>query len=102
MFVRTQFNTIVNLAKFQQITMEVGEVDDYIFYKIYAESKETIRENAGSLTTVSNSLTTVSKSVKLAQIRSDKEKAQKIYNQLFDALSQGCPTFDIMVILKQG
>ena len=90
MFVRTESDTIINLAAFQAIKIVCQEHRSNVCYLISAESKGTITEEF-SLGVTSNAVT----SVTLATFGEDKEKAEDAYNALFTALLNGETAFDM-------
>ena len=81
MYVKTQFNTIVNLAKFEKIKIRwsvKARDSNKVYHMIYAVSEET------------------SKSETLAQFRQNmEEQAKNAYEYLFTALFQGKTAFDM-------
>lgn len=93
MFVKTQFETIINLAEFEKIKIEwhVRQDSGNVFHIISAGSREIMNP-----TGVNESPTSVSKSETLAQFSEDKkEKAKNAYDELFTALLQGDTAFDM-------
>ena len=93
MYVKTQFETIINLANFDEIKFErhVKEPSGNVFHRIYAGSKEKslpIMERGRSMRT--------SKSAILAEFpEKNTVQAKRVYNDLFRALSAGNREFDI-------
>ena len=95
MFVRTQFETIVNLAKFDKIKIEwhVKQDSGNVLHIISAVSEEMIQR-----TSVNEYPTKVSKSETLAQFPEDKgDQAHDAYIDLFTNLLQGETAFDLIV-----
>jgi hypothetical protein len=92
MFVKTKFETIVNVAEFDTIKIEWSVKESkYIYHIIYAVSEKRTDPIAVSATS-----TRTSKSVRLAQFPQDmKDQAQKAYDALYSALFQEKGAFDI-------
>ena len=93
MYVRTQFDTIVNLAEFGKIKIEWHERQSSgsVFHVISAVSEEKSRPIA-----VAGTSMLTSKSETLAQFPEDMaEKAKDAYLSLFEALNKGRTAFDI-------
>ena len=100
MFVKTQFNTIVNLAEFDKIEIELDVKQDSgdICHIISAVSEEySYRPRIGGSVDIADEVPVRTyKSERLAQFSKDlKDLAEKRYDELFDALSQGKTVFDI-------
>ena len=100
MFVKTQFNTIVNLAEFDKIEIELDVKQDSgdICHIISAVSEEySYKPKVGeSIESMSEVPVVTRKSERLAQFSENlKDLAEKRYDELFDALSQGKTVFDI-------
>ena len=85
MFVKTQFDTIVNLAEFDKIKVEwsVKQDSGSVLHVISAESEEVIKPEG-----VNEHPKHVVKSATLAQFREDMQnQAEFMYTALFNALS---------------
>ena len=92
MFVRTQFDTIVNLSEFQKIKIEWSVKQDTgnVFHVILAES------NTNTVERQSGTSTQTSKSATLAQFPQDEaDQAGNAYLDLFNALLAGETAFDM-------
>ena len=93
MFVKTEFNTIVNLAKFDKVKLELDVKQDSgdVLHIISAVSEEKIMP-----TGVNEHPKHVLKSEKLAEYKKDwKDLAEKGYDNLYNALSQGKTVFHL-------
>lgn len=89
MFVKTQFNTIVNLAEFEKIKIEWDVLlpSESVHHVISAESQEIV---------VDGNPVQISKFERLAEFPRDMvDQAQKAYDDLFAALLNGDTAFDI-------
>ena len=100
MFVKTQFETIVNLTEFEKIKIEWSERQSSgnIFHTISAVSEEySYRPMVGESIEISAEVPMRTyKSETLAQFPESRgEKAQDAYNSLFVALFQGKTAFDM-------
>ena len=100
MFVKTQFDKIVNLAEFEKIKMEwsVKQDSGNTLHIISAVSEEySYRPRmGGSVEETDEVPMRTYKSETLAQFRKDMtEKAEEAYNELFTALFQGQTAFDM-------
>ena len=100
MFVKTQFDTIVNLAEFQKIKIEWSEIQSSgnVFHTISAVSEEySYRPRmGGSVDETDEVPVRTYKSETLAQFPEDKkEKAQEAYQNLFSDLLNGETAFDM-------
>ena len=93
MYVKTQFEKIINLTNFDEIKIDwhVKQPSGTVFHTISAVSQEKslpIMEQGRS--------TWTSKSAILAEFPEDmKREAKRAYNDLFIALSKGNPAFDM-------
>lgn len=104
MFVKTQFETMVNLAIYSKINLQWYWIDKNsgnVYHKISADidqQSEPVMDLTGKpeyKTTVFSTVTT------LALIPKDKEKqARKAYDDLFSALLNGDTAFDISEYYK--
>ena len=93
MYVKTQFETMINLTKFQRIKFESydKQPSGTVFHTISAVSEERSDPIA-----VPGTSTKTSKFATLAAFPEDmKREAEWAYNSLFTALSEGKPTFDM-------
>ena len=94
MFVKTQFDTIINLAEFEKIKIEwsvKSPNSENVYHIIYAVS-----EKRSDPIGVSGTSTRTSKSETLAQFpQSMEEQAKNAYEYLFTALFQGKTAFDM-------
>ena len=93
MYVKTQFETIINLTEFQRIKFERHDKQrsGTVFHTISAVSEESSRTLA-----VPRSSTTTSKFATLAAFPENmKVEAELAYNALFSALANGKPAFDM-------
>ena len=100
MFVRTQFETIVNLAEFQEIKIEwhVKQSSGSVFHTISAVSDEySYRpEVGGSVDKMAEVPVRTYKSATLANFPEDmKDEAKFAYQDLFTALLNGETAFDM-------
>ena len=100
MFVKTQFDTIVNLTEFQKIKIEwhVKQPSGNVFHTISAVSEEYSYHPkvGGSLDETDEVPLRTYKSETLAQFPEDKtEKAQEAYRDLFSGLLNGETAFDM-------
>ena len=101
MFVKTQFETIVNLTEFEKIKIEWSETQPSgnIFHTISAMSEEySYRPMMGaeSIEISSEVPMRTYKSETLAQFPKDMtEEAKKAFNDLFKKLRSGASAFDI-------
>ena len=98
MFVKTQFDTIVNLSEFQKIKIEwyVKQPSGNTFHVISAVSEEIITP-----TGVNKHPKHVSKSETLAQFSEDmKTQTDFVYTALFNALLNGDTAFDMTDYLE--
>lgn len=107
MFVRTQFDTIVNLSEFQKIKIEwhVKQPSGNVFHTISAVSEEYSYHPkvGGSIDETDEVPLRTYKSETLAQFREDmKEKAEETYNDLFTALLNGEAAFDLKTFSRRG
>lgn len=99
MFVRTQFDTIVNLAEFDKVKIEwsVKQSSGSVFHVISAVSDQTIASRG-----VDDPRKQVSKYAKLAEFSENMDdEAQDAYDDLFTALLNKETAFDIS-IFKQS
>lgn len=99
MYAKTQFETIINLTKFQAIKIEwhVRQDSGNVFHVISTVSEERSKtsEERSDLS-LSGKSTITSSSAILAQFPEDmKRETEWAYNTLFTALSEGQPTFDM-------
>lgn len=95
MFVRTQFDTIVNLAEFDKVKIEwsVRESSGSVFHKISAVSYQTIDS-----TGIDEPRKQVSKYEPLAQFSENMdEEAKNAYDELFTVLLNKETAFDMTV-----
>ena len=93
MFVRTQFDTIVNLAEFDKIKIEwsIRQNTGNVFHVISAVSEERIISES-----IDEHDKHVSRSETLALFREDmKRQAEVTYSDLFNALLSGETAFDM-------
>ena len=102
MFVKTQFDTIVNLADFDKIKIEwsVKQDSGNVFHVISVVSDEYSYKPmvGGSIDTASEVPVVTRKSETLAQFQQDMaEQAKNAYIGLFEALLQGKTAFDMTV-----
>ena len=100
MFVKTQFETIVNLTEFEKIKIEWSERQSSgsIFHTISAISEEySYRPKVGGSVDVSDEVPLRTyKSVALAQFpESMTGQAKRAFNDLFLKLDSGASAFDI-------
>ena len=100
MFVKTQFETIVNLTEFEKIKIEWSErqPSGNIFHTISAMSEEySYRPRVGGSVDISDEAPMRTyKSETLAQFPKDMtEEAKKAFNDLFKKLRSGASAFDI-------
>ena len=100
MFVKTQFETIINLAEFQKIKIEWSERQSSgsVFHTISAVSEEySYKPQMGGSVEVAGEIPTRTyKSETLAEFPKDMtEKAKEAYNSVFSALLQGETAFDM-------
>lgn len=94
MFVKTQFETMVNVAEFDKIKIEwnVKSGNSQNVYHIIS----AVSEKRTNTIAVSGTSTRTSNSETLAQFPEDmKDQAQRAYNDLFTALYDGIGAFDI-------
>ena len=100
MFVKTQFDTIVNLSEFGRVKLQLNVKQDSgdILHIISAVSEEySYKPKIGvSIDIADDAPTRTVKVVRLAEFpENSKELAEGKYNGLFSALSQGKTVFDI-------
>ena len=100
MFVRTQFNTIVNLAEFDKVKLELDVKQDSgdVLHIISAVSEEySYRLKAGEGVNVAGEIPVRTHKIEvLAKYKEDwKDLANRRYDELYSALSHGKPVFHI-------
>lgn len=105
MFVRTQFDTIVNLAEFQKVRIGWSEKQSSgsVFHVISAVSEEySYRPRmGGSVDQMDEIPVRTYKSETLAQFPEDQNKeAERAYNDLFVGLREGKTVFDMTVYIS--
>ena len=100
MFVKTQFETIINLTEFEKIKIEWSErqPSGSIFHTISAISEEySYRPKVGGSVDIADEVPLrTHKSETLAQFRENMtEQAERAFNDLFLELHKGTSAFDL-------
>ena len=100
MFVKTQFETIVNLTEFEKVKIEWYKKQNTgnVFHTISAVSEEySYRPKVGVSVDIADDVPVRTyKNTTIAQFPENmQEKAQTAYDSLFNALFQGKTAFDM-------
>lgn len=94
MFVKTQFDTIVNVTNYDMIKIEFDVKDEYSgnVYHIISVVSESRPNPSAAFVTV--------KEQTIAQFKGEDEKlAEKAYRKLYHNLQEGKPAFDMTSFL---
>lgn len=104
MFVKTQFDTIVNVAEFDKIKIDwsVRQPSESICHVISVVSAEISYPHQQSADITDEVPVVTERSETLAQFPQDEaNKAKYAYSELFNALLQGKTAFDMTVYVDE-